>query len=359
MTNNRTVNASLAMGASTQRTSMEMQLRNSVFPVIELGGQASQSVSASTWNNVNWSEIIRQTDQPLNEWRGNNVGNYVWPVFISAGSGSDVTRVRVNVSGYYQIFFTFTWGQLPNTFGFSRIIINHPGSSVTTGDTNYLWAGPNRHDGYQQNITTFIPAGSDIRCQVWSTVANTIISDTKGAFASNYPSPRLIITQLAQSYDDYVGKSTRVVGQTQIVSSSTSTLATYTGFGNAGASNNSQYQNGGSNQLGAFSYTQPTRIYFPYIGYYIMSASMSFNQSSGLTTSRTRILTLTFLNGYPTATQSCGVTASDVRTLSVTYAIHISTATFSDTRFWTDANATAGVAIGSLSSQKFSVTYLG
>lgn len=359
MTNNRTVNASLTMGASTQRTSMEMQLRNSVFPVIELGGQGVQNVFANTWTTINWTEIIRQTDQPLNEWRGNNVGNYVWPVFISAGSGSDVTRVRVNVSGYYQIFLAFEWNTLP-TNGYSRILISHPGTSTTTGDTEYLYQGTNRHDGYQQTITAYIPAGSYIRCQVYSTVANLIVSDTKGVFASGYPCPRLIITQLAQYYDDYVGKSTRVTGTTNSVLSSTSTLATYLSFPYAGASNNSDYQDGGSNQLGAFSYFQPTRIYFPYIGHYIVSASMQFNQTAGLTTSRTRILTITYA-GYPLASQSCGVTTSDVRTLSVTSTPFISVGGtgYADTRFWTDANATAGVAIGSLSNQRFSVTYLG
>lgn len=347
MTNrNRPASAAYLSNEYTQRNASQLQLRSSVFPIIELGGGVT-ALTANVATPIPWNEIIRQTDQPLNEWRGNNVGNYVWPRFISGGSGSSATDVRINVSGYYQIFLSVVLNA-NNAARLTATVTNKYGQ--TTAAPQVLGSSTTTHT---LSATVFIQAGSYVTCSITSTIANQLNVN------STFPSPRLIITQLAQYYDTPEGAMTRVRSTlTNASTTGVAALGTWDAYPSAAVSSSADmgvFNAGGSNQLQGFNTTANDRISCPNVGYYLFTAYTLQNAGTGAPGSRTRILFVT-LNGTDViASHSMGALINNVRDFSVSGQFYNTTAgSFIQMYIWQDTGAAMN-----FNPQFFSLVFLG
>lgn len=289
MTNNQSLN----LNNITQRLSAAMQLRSSVFPVIEMNG-AQQSLTANVNTLIEWSEVFRCTVDPYQNfaWPMPGVGPMAPPVF---------NQIQVKVSGYYQIFLS-TVIATANAATLRIQIVSTDGSTVTQSTVQTFTSQIQQ----VMSVTAYIEAGQRVQALILSTVANTLLSTTMPAGGG--PSPRLTIAQIAQFNDSSVGKLTRLQSTlTQASVTSTPIAVTLNlqpqaiqGFSPSSLGTFSYF--GGGNQLGAFQSSLNTRIYLKETSVYLISAQIGM-AATGFGTG-TRLLMINLSGTVVMASQS-------------------------------------------------------
>jgi hypothetical protein len=308
MTNNRQ-NQSLNLNAATASTASALQRRSFVPPVIEFVGK-NQTLSAAATTLIEWNEVLRQTDQPLSTWRGNNTANYVWPVFVSPGTGSLAYQIQFNVSGYHlslsTVLLTATTGTL--TFLFKDSV----GTILQTTAQTFPSQVQQVH-----TMLTYVESGWILECYIASPVANTLL--TSGQYRSLGPSPRLIIAQVAQFEDSPIAKMTRGVSSSTIVTTTaTPTLLSSLTIPPAAATNLADgytYNAGGSNQLNAFVGTAGNQVAVTERGVYLLTGQITFQNDP--TNVGTRTIMLVANGASVFASQSVAATVNAGRWLNI------------------------------------------
>ena len=302
----------------TQRNLSGTQLRSNVVPIIELIGD-KQAITNSTDNYVVFTETVRQI--------GTDNVNYVWPVrstVIFPAYRWDF--VKITVSGYYSFQFQYRLDTITemfvklNTYALADIVLFY--YDLVRYSTQLA---PVHNEGVV-TWTQYMNADEVVNISVNPAAnANLIISDQMRA-------PSLTIVQLSQYYTDVIGYKTTVAitGGTQVLTTAVSEQVVFNKTQGAAnvfgdATINSEYNQGGGNQLGlaAPSYSSYTISGTPQSGIYYIESAIVMTGTTGVGIGGRFLMIL--VNGVVIASQYLEPGATAPRNINVSVSWYLQT----------------------------------
>jgi hypothetical protein len=351
MTNNRVIGQSVTAGDIARRAAQTLQTRSSVFPIIELVGK-NQTLTAGVSAPISWNEILRQTDQPITSYR--TTGNYLWPRFVNAGTGSYDYQIQVGVAGYYNISL-FTVVTTATTVTLRLTLFDSSGTQQLYL-VNQLYASTTQQ---MFNTMIYINERQILQFNILSPVANTLLTTTLPS-NTGAPSPRLIIAQVAQFTDSLIGKTTRlsstISGSLPNNTVQPVSLTTQPAGAVSNLADGYTYNAGGSNQMdGGWDTVNNNRVYVKYSGRYLLTAQIL--QTAGANTG-TRTIVLAIDGSQVVASMSQAATITSNRNTHVSTIAHVTAGSyvamygFQDTGVGVTLNPTPDL-------HRLTVTYLG